>query len=103
MTKLKHISSSEFWPTYVRGAAYLSNKDGARASHEFQQILDHRTAAPTSVLYPLAMLGVGRAAALTGDSARARRGYDDFFRVWRHADEHLAVVQQARREYAALR
>ncbi len=95
--------SAEFWPTYVRGAAYLGMKDGEKAGREFQQILNHRPASPTTMLYPLAMLGAGRAATLTGDSARARRAYDDFFRAWRDAEGQLPVIQQARREYDALR
>jgi hypothetical protein len=94
--------SAEFWPTYIRGVAYLGMKDGAKAGREFQQILDHRSFAPTSVLYPLAMLGAGRAAALAGDPARARRAYDDFFRVWRDADTQVPRLQEAHREYALL-
>jgi tetratricopeptide (TPR) repeat protein len=95
--------AAEFWPPYIRGTAYLSLKNAEKANREFQQILNRRPAAPTSMLYPLAMLGVGRAAALAGDSARARRAYDDFFHAWRDADVQLPVIQQARREYAVLR
>ena len=95
--------SVEFWPAYIRGTAYLSMKDGVKAGREFQQILMHRPAAPTSIIYPLAMLGTGRAATLSGDSARARSAYDDFFRLWKDADAQLPLVRQARQEYAVLR
>ena len=95
--------SAEFWPAYIRGMAYLSMKDGAKAAGEFQQLVAHRSAGPTSLLYPLATLGMGRAASLSGETDRARGAYDEFFRLWRDADPQLPALQQARREYAALR
>jgi hypothetical protein len=95
--------SAEFWPAYIRGMAFLSMKDGGKAAGEFQQLVAHRSAGPTSLLYPLATLGMGRAAALSGEADRARGAYDEFFRLWRDADPQLPEVQQARREYAALR
>jgi hypothetical protein len=48
----------------VRGLANLKLGKGAEAAIEFQKILDHCGRPPLSVLYPLAHLGLARAAAL---------------------------------------
>ena len=98
-----HAPVSEFWPTYLRGQAYLHAKDGRSAAIQFQNILDHRGVAPTSPLYPLAHLGLARAAAMVGDVGRARQAYDSFFALWNGADPTLQPLQQARAEYGRLR
>lgn len=89
----------DFWPQYLRGQAWLKQKNGTQATTEFKTILDHRGWYPTSPLYPLAQLGLARAAALTGDSATARKAYQDFFALWRDADSNLAALVAARAEY----
>ena len=68
-----------YWPMYVRGEAYLRLRNGAKAATEYQKILDRRGVAPSSPLYPLARLGLGRAYALQGDSPKAKAAYQDFF------------------------
>jgi len=78
-------------------------KDGQRAGAEFQSIIDNRGAAPDGPLYPLAHLGRARAAALAGDTARARSAYDAFFALWKDADPALQPLIEARREHAQLR
>jgi hypothetical protein len=76
---------------------------GAEAAAEFQKILDHRGYAPLSPLYPLAHLGLARAAALTGDRAKSQKAWEDFFAVWKEADEELPILRAARREHEQLR
>jgi tetratricopeptide (TPR) repeat protein len=98
-----HAPSAEFWPAYLRGQAYLQLKDARSATVEFRGILDHRGEVPASALYPLASLGLARAAVLDNDTSAARKGYDDFLSLWSNADQDLRVVQEARRERAALR
>jgi ABC-2 type transport system permease protein len=44
---------------------------------EFQKIIDHRGVVAVSALYPLAHLGLARAAALVGDTAKSRKAYED--------------------------
>jgi tetratricopeptide (TPR) repeat protein len=95
--------ASEFWPAYLRGQAYLALKDGRAAGAEFRMILQHRGAAPTSPLYPLAHLGLGRAAALAGEVDEARKAYDGFLGLWTAADTRVQQVEEARAEYARLR
>jgi serine/threonine protein kinase/tetratricopeptide (TPR) repeat protein len=94
---------SEFWPAYLRGQAEMGMKRGAEAAAEFQTILDHRGEAPVSQLYPLAYLGLARAAALDGKLAQARDSYDSFLKLWRDADPTLTPLSEARRERGRLR
>jgi tetratricopeptide (TPR) repeat protein len=93
----------EFWPTYLRGQAYLRLKKGTEATEQFQKILDHRGWNPLSPLYPLAHLGQARASALVGDVAKSRKGYQDFFALWKDADPDLPILVQAKRDYEKLR
>jgi serine/threonine protein kinase/Tfp pilus assembly protein PilF len=92
-----------FQIAYLRGQAYLHQQKGADAAAEFQKILDHRGSQLTSPLYPLARLGLARAAALTGDKARARQAYQDFLALWKDADADVPTLQEARQEYEKLK
>ena len=94
--------SSEFWPAYLRGQAYLQLKDGRAAGVEFRRILEHRGEVPESSLYPLAHLGLARAAVLASDTATARKAYEDFLTLWNEADSNLHQLQEARREHSRL-
>jgi predicted Zn-dependent protease len=87
---------------YARGQAYLAARAGAEAAAEFQKMLDHQGAVAGPV-YPLAHLGLGRAWALAGDSARSRKAYQDFLALWKEADLDIPILQEARQEYAKLR
>jgi serine/threonine protein kinase/tetratricopeptide (TPR) repeat protein len=91
------------WLTYVRGQIYLRQKTGNEAAADFQKILDHRGIEPSSPLYPLAHLGLARASVLSGDTAKARKEYQDFLAVWKDADADLPVLQQAKDEYGKLK
>ncbi len=95
----RYEAAAEFWPPTLRGQAYLKLKRGAEAAAEFQKILDHRGYAPLSPLYPLAHLGLARAAALTGDTAKSRKAFEDFFAAWKEADAGLPILSEAKREY----
>jgi tetratricopeptide (TPR) repeat protein len=97
-----HAAWSEAWPAYLRGQAHLRLEQAAEAAAEFQDILDHRGEIPVSQLYPLAQLGLARAAALGGDSERARDAYDQFLAFWREADESLPPLREARQERGRL-
>jgi hypothetical protein len=52
--------------------------------------------------YALGLLGLGRAYAMGGDKANAKAAYDRFFAEWKNADPELAVMAQAKKEYAGL-
>ena len=91
------------WLTHLRGQIYLRQKAGAEAAAEFQKILDHRGVEPASPLYPLAHVGLARAATLMGDTARARKEYQDFLALWKDADSDLPIQVEARKEYEQLK
>jgi serine/threonine protein kinase/tetratricopeptide (TPR) repeat protein len=88
---------------YIRTLAYLQLKKGAEAAAEFQKILDRRGAAATDDTYPLAHLGMARAAALAGDTSKARKFYQDFFALWKDADPDIPLLITAKAEYAKLK
>jgi len=94
---------ADYASIYVRGEAFLHLKDGTKAAAEYQEILDHRGIDPTSVLYSLAHLGLGRAYALQGDTAKAKLAYQDFFAAWKDADSSIPLLKTANEEYAKLK
>jgi hypothetical protein len=96
---------------YLRGLAYLRLQKGTEAAAEFQKIVDHPGANWASAwrypywgqFYALSYLGVGRAAALAGDTGRAKKAFQDFFALWKDADPDVPILKQAKAEYARLR
>jgi eukaryotic-like serine/threonine-protein kinase len=89
-------------PVYLRGLAYLRARKGAEAVTEFQKIVDHK-GANWGVYYPLSYVGLARAAALAGDTARSRKAYQDFLALWKDADSDLPILTEAKAEYAKLK
>jgi len=73
------------------------------AGAEARKILDRRGEGPLSLLWPLAHLSVARAAALQGDSAQARKSYQEFFALSSGADSDLPVLIEAKKEFAKLK
>jgi hypothetical protein len=49
-----------------------------------------------------AHLGLARASALKGDTAKARAAYQDFLALWKDADPDIAILKQAQAEFAKL-
>ena len=96
---------------YLRGLAYLRLRKGVEAAAEFQKILDHKGASWGSTWhhpnwglhYSISYLGLARGLALAGEAANARRAFQDFFALWKDADQDLRILTEARRDYAALR
>jgi eukaryotic-like serine/threonine-protein kinase len=90
------------YPVYLRGEGYLAAKQGAEAVGEFQKILDHSSVVGNEPIGALAHLGLGRAYALSGDAAKARAAYQDFFALWKDADPDIPVLKAAKAEFAKL-
>jgi DNA-binding winged helix-turn-helix (wHTH) protein/tetratricopeptide (TPR) repeat protein len=88
--------------TYVRGLAYLANRQGKEAAAEFQKMIDYRVLLDEDPESSLAHLQMGRAFALQGDTARARAAYQDFLALWKDADPDIPIFQQAKAEFAKL-
>jgi tetratricopeptide (TPR) repeat protein len=91
------------YPAYVRGQAYLLADNGTAAAAEFQKLLDHRGIVANFVTGSLAHLHIGRAYAMSGDTAKAKAAYQDFFTLWKDADPDVPILKQAKIEYAKLR
>jgi hypothetical protein len=90
------------YPVFMRGQAHLAAHNGAAAAGEFQKILDHKGIVLNFPLGALAHLQLGRAHALSGDIAKARSAYQDFFHLWKDADPDIPIYKQAKAEYAKL-
>jgi serine/threonine protein kinase/tetratricopeptide (TPR) repeat protein len=91
------------YPVYLRGLADLVAKRGPDAAAEFQKILDHPGLVLNEPISTLAVLGLGRAYVLAGDSAKARTEYQNFFALWKDADPSVPILQQAKAEYSRLK
>jgi eukaryotic-like serine/threonine-protein kinase len=90
-------------PIYLRGQAYLAAHQGREAAAQFQIIIDHSGVVRNEPQGALARLGLGRAFALAGDTAKARTAYQDFLALWKDADPDVPVFKQAKSEYAKLK
>ena len=96
--------------SYLRGLGYLGQKKGAAARVEFQKIADHKGASwgatwihPNwGLYYSISYLGMARGSALAGDTAKAKKAYQDFFELWKDADPGIPILKQAQAEYAKL-
>ena len=91
------------YPIYLRGQPYLLAHQGKEAATEFQKIIDNRGIVLNFPLGALVHVGLGRAYALQGDTAKARAAYQDFFTLWKDADSDIPILQQAKTEYAKLK
>ncbi len=90
------------YPAYTRGHAYLAAHNGTAAAAEFQKFLDHRGIVLNFPLGALAHLGLARAYALSGDTAKATTAYKDFLELWKDADPDIPILKEAKAEYAKL-
>lgn len=100
------------YSTYIRGQAYLALDKGTAAATEFQKILDHSGVVWNCWTGALAHLGMGRAHLLDaqdfegqdaeGARVKAVMAYKDFFKLWKDADPDNALLEQAKKEYAAI-
>ena len=91
------------FPIYVRGQAYLAARQGKEAAAEFQKILDRPgmvLARPQAVG---ARIGLARAYALQGETAKARAAYQDFLTLWKDADPDIPLLREAKSEYEHLK
>jgi predicted Zn-dependent protease len=96
------LNNSCLYPTYVRGQAYLAEKQGTAAAAEFQKMLDHRGLVWNCPTGPYAYLGLARAFALAGDTSKAKAAYADFLALWKDADPDIPILREAKAESSAL-
>jgi len=79
----------------------LSAKQGAAAA-EFHRIIDHPGRVGNEPIAALAHLQLGRAYAVSGDTAKAKAAYKDFLTLWKDADPDIPILKEAKAEYAKL-
>ncbi|HYL86362.1 MAG TPA: tetratricopeptide repeat protein [Candidatus Angelobacter sp.] len=98
-----NLSYSCMVPVYLRGEAYLSQKQGSQALAEFQKLVDSRGVVGNCWAGALALLGQARAHALSGSTSAARAAYQRFFELWKSADADVPILKSARGEFAKLK
>jgi eukaryotic-like serine/threonine-protein kinase len=89
-------------PAYLRGLAYLAQRNGTAAAAEFQKLLDHPGIVQNFLLGSLANLQLARAYTASGNAAKAKAAYENFFTLWKDADADVPILKEAKAEYAKL-
>jgi serine/threonine protein kinase/tetratricopeptide (TPR) repeat protein len=90
-------------PAYLRGQAFLMLHDGNAAAAEFQKFIDRRGLVVNFPWAAMARVGLARAYAMQGDTAKAKAAYQDFLTLWNDADPDVPVFIAAKAEYAKLK
>lgn len=98
----QHAFFGALYPIYIRGEAYLAQKNGAAADAEFQKILAHPGIVVSDVIGALVHLQRARARVLSNDPAGARAAYEAFINLWKDADPDLPILVRAKHELAAI-
>ena len=96
------VAFGAMFPTYVRGLAYLALHKANEAAAEFQKIIDHPGVVLEDPMGALARLQMARALALSGETGRAKKTYDDLVSLWKNGDPELQLLREARAESARL-
>ena len=86
---------------YMLGVAHFEQGQYETAAGEFKRLVGRRSES-TNPLKPLAHLYHGRTLARMGKAAESRAAYDQFFTVWKDADQNLPVLVEAKKESAEL-
>ena len=87
---------------FLRGEAYLQQRDGKSAAAEFEKIIAHPGIVDGYLHGALARLDLARARAISGDIQGSRATYQDFLLLWKNADPNTEILRQAKAEYAKL-
>ena len=86
----------------LRGEAFFKAGQPGKAIDEYKKILDNRGIDPTSILYPMAYLGLARSYAALGNKEASRGQYEAFLRAWKNADRDLPILKDTNTELAKL-
>jgi class 3 adenylate cyclase/Flp pilus assembly protein TadD len=90
------------YSVYLRGLAYLQTGDAGLAAAEFRKILSRQGLVMNGSVWALSQAQLAHALALSGDTAKARSAYQDFFQLWKDADPDIPILKQAKSDYAKL-
>jgi DNA-binding winged helix-turn-helix (wHTH) protein/tetratricopeptide (TPR) repeat protein len=86
----------------LRGEAFFKAGQPGKAIDEYKKILGNRGIDPTSVLYPMARLGLARSYAALGNKEASRAQYDAFLQTWKNADRDLPILRDTSTDLAKL-
>ena len=89
------------YPAYLRGLAYMKEKNWLKAQAEFEKIAENRGLVWNFSLAALAGYQLARVHAAAGDG-KAHIAYEQFLSSWSRADSRIPIYLQAKREYASL-
>lgn len=84
---------------YISGTANLKSGRAADAQAEWARM---RQISAGGFWDVMATLGMARSAAMLGDTASAKREYQDFLAAWKDADADVPLLIEAKAEYAKL-
>jgi tetratricopeptide (TPR) repeat protein len=87
----------------LRGEAYSQMNKLHEAEQEYRKITTNPGIDPVTIRLPLAHLQLARIYARRGDTVQSRVEYQTLFTLWQTADADLPLLQQAKREAAALK
>ena len=90
------------YSAYLGGLAQLRLGDGRAAAAELRKVLGHPGLVEFWAIGPMARVQLARAQRLMGDDAGARASYEEFFALWKDADDDLPLYREAREEYRRL-
>ena len=90
-TRLKRLVALKFFPPET-------SQSPAALERFLQKILDHRGIVLNEPIGALAHLGLARACALSGDTAKARAAYQDFLTLWKDGDPDIPILIAAKSE-----
>jgi tetratricopeptide (TPR) repeat protein len=86
----------------LRARAYMLAGQPENAIREYNKILANPGIDPTSVLYPLAYIGLARSYGVLGNADASREQYKTFLRLWKNADGNLPILRDVDREISKL-
>jgi len=86
---------------FIRERRYLINVS-ERSIEWYKQAFRWRGVVGNFPWGALAHLGLARAYAMAGDSAKAKGAYNDFLTLWKDADPDIPILKEAKSEYAKL-
>ncbi len=98
-----HLERRHAQLALLRGQALLGLGRSSEAISAFERAYASRFVNAPTVLGSVAQVWLARAHAKAGDTASARRTYQDVFAAWKDADADLPLLVQAKAEYAALK
>jgi len=80
------IQLDTLYPVYLRGLAYLMQRQGSAATAEFQKILDHSGRVTNCSLGALVHLQLARSYGVAGDKTKGQAAFQDFQALWSDGD-----------------